>query len=164
MVLPIMTACSECPHSPARPLRRSSPAHFLSPDLWTPAANVWAGQAGTETINCPGRRSESSVVAGVLTRGDTETQGPAPAPGHCCQLSSSQPNNGRPEKSSSVEIHIHFSKVGISVFLILPAAGSSVRLECVIIGKFVMSNQHNDSFNFLFPVTYFLYFLQKLQW
>ena len=145
----MITACPGSARSSDRPLRRDCPLHFPGPELWSPAANVRAGQAGAESIKRRGRRSESSVVAGALTWAHG-----ALAPVICHQSSNNQ---------HQFIPHPSCARYASHPIYILPAE-SSVRAECVIIGKFVMSNQHNYSLNFLFQVTYFLYFLPKLQW
>ena len=156
----MITACLGSARSSDRPLRRDCRLHFSSPELWSPAANVRAGQAGTESIKRRGRRSESSVVAGALTWGHGPGAGHGPG---LCQLS---PDNVTRAGTSSISLsHIHLLQGRhLILFTFCQQSHLSEPCVCVIIGKFVMSNQDNDSLNFLFQVTYFLYSLPKLQW
>ena len=101
-------------HASDRPLRRDCRLHFPSPELWSPAANVRAGQAGTESIKRRGRRSESSVVAGALTWGHRRGLGTARALGsvNCHQIMSPEQ-----EPAASVYPTSIFCKVGILSYL-----------------------------------------------
>ena len=111
----MMTGCAESPRSPARPLRLISPSVRPSPDLWTPAANVPAGQAGAETINCPDRRCEGSVVAGPLTQAGTQWPGPR-ARVTAVNCHSDHGDNRCPEETSTVKPTSMFSKVGPFIY------------------------------------------------